>query len=155
MELTGDEVAYSAGFFDGEGSAFWWLDPRTGGPTGAVTVTQTQTGVLEWLGLKWGFGSISKSKTSATKGGFVYQWRFHGDNAVEFLTAVRPHLHVKGERVDAWLRIRAMQGSGGRKGHARTRKGTFLAGANNPEQRALVIAAVLEYRQGSGRKRAA
>jgi len=147
---TVEEIAYSAGLFDGEGSAYYGLDRRSMNCYGAISIVQTKRAVLDWIAQKWDFGKVSDSR-AATKTGHLFQWRAHGTEAVLFLETVRPYLQVRAERVDGWLFIHSLHTGRGQTGRD-SNTGRFLPGYD-PAKRSAPLSAVLEFRQKSGRRR--
>jgi hypothetical protein len=93
------DLAYAAGFFDGEGCAMI----RNGKGTSIrldVSIAQNTMPVLEMLKGFFG-GNVYGTKST---GGFkpnkqCFQLRLNGDNAARFLVAVFPYLVVKKEDV--------------------------------------------------------
>jgi hypothetical protein len=118
------ERAYAAGFFDGEGSAYFMHDRRTDNLFGTVTVAQSDPGVLEWMQGLWG-GRIYRRGPAKAHWHPVYALVIRGARlTTPFLNEIRPYLRVKAEKVDAYLKITRKQL--GRYGAGRDRKGRLL-----------------------------
>lgn len=82
-----NDIAYLAGFFDGEGSVYVSLN-RGKYLRIEVSISQKHRAVLNWIVLNYG-GKIYQSE------GHYPQWKVNGSNAVEFLLMVRPFLIEK------------------------------------------------------------
>lgn len=110
---TIEEIAYSAGLFDGEGCAYWTKDQETQTYFGMVAITQVERGVLDWLAATWGMGRVYESNTEnaprPTRTGTIFNWRLGGNQAKEFLQAIYPFLRIKHIRAAAWLEMHAAQ----------------------------------------------
>lgn len=103
------DLAWAAGFFDGEGCI---IGVRTSSPRGpqyvlTVTVGQVDRRPLDYLAELFGGGvRLQKSATETTQQ--LHVWSVSDGYARNFLKSVRPYLRVKGERADLALRSGAM-----------------------------------------------
>lgn len=98
---------YAAGFFDGEGTVYAATRNNKPSPTIMVCVTNTQPAPINALRARWGgsiFRHVSKNPRWQTK----YQWALASRMAKPFLQAIRPHLLIKGEVVDAAIEFRTL-----------------------------------------------
>jgi len=84
------ELAYLAGFFDGEGSVI--IDKNHGM---ACVVASTTKWILELLRFNFG-GSINTDKKIRYEHGHIcYHWKINSTNAESFLQAILPYLKLK------------------------------------------------------------
>jgi hypothetical protein len=98
------DVAYAAGFFDGEGSAMIYVGSgkNRDGIVFAVCMWQSSLPVLDWLQETFGGGVYRRknagyglnSKRSAA------EWRIVGHAAYGFCRLIRPYLRVRHEKID-------------------------------------------------------
>lgn len=114
------EVAYTAGFFDGEGSvnSIRIASKRSASYKVHTSVMNTERSVLEWLQGRFG-GKIYdhgfKKKPTNWRPG--YQWHINQVDALEaFLRAIRPYLRIKGALTDNALEMIALKRRAGRGG---------------------------------------
>jgi len=103
-------TAWTAGFFDGEGSV--GIQRRIRGNfiehLVGVQIGQNTRESLDAIHREFG-GSICQSKTPSG----CFRWRAHGGTAEAFLRAVRPYLLVKGPEADCALLVRQHVGKPG------------------------------------------
>lgn len=94
------ELAYAAGYFDGEGSVHIVADSRGDGRRYLrVGVASTDREVIEWFHSHFG-GTFSVRQPGPEKNHKVsYWWATSGKVAVAFLEAIYPYLRQKKERV--------------------------------------------------------
>lgn len=104
------DIAYAAGFFDGEGSINIKKPTRTCGYRLVVSATQTIITPIEWFRVRWG-GSI-RTKTETTKRKVAWEWTVTSQLALEFLKNVRPFLLVKGEQADIAIEFQSRKFNG-------------------------------------------
>jgi hypothetical protein len=64
-----------------------------------MILVNTEKGWLELVKQKWG-GKISPKKSSNPRQEQAWQWHIHGDNLLQVLDQVRPHLKIKGVQCD-------------------------------------------------------
>lgn len=83
------DLAYLAGFFDGEGSIV--IDKNY---ALRASVVNTNKWILELFRFYFG-GSISVAKPSEKSPHVCYQWHTHADNTLEFLKIITPYLKLK------------------------------------------------------------
>ena len=86
------DIAYLAGFFDGEGSVYITLGNNKYLRI-EVSISQKHRAVLNWIVTNFG-GKIYQSK------GHYPQWKMNGAKAVEFLLMMRPYLIEKAVDVE-------------------------------------------------------
>jgi hypothetical protein len=86
------EISYVAGFFDGEGCI-------SIAKNGAVDVRITNTSKAVLVKIQtWFGGSINNRTQKVNKTQYVYS--LYGDEAIEFLTILKPYLIEKAPQVD-------------------------------------------------------
>jgi hypothetical protein len=107
--LRPTELAYLAGFFDGEGSI------GVAGGSLCVRITNTYRPILERFKTAFG-GTIDVHSTGDEKSRLSWVWRCYGTNAENALIAMEPMLVEKGPQAYLGLHFRELP-----KGHARTR----------------------------------
>jgi hypothetical protein len=103
--MPSHEVAYTAGFFDGEGCVSIARYLQRGRPyhTLAIIFTNTDLRVLEWLRQRWG-GSISKpTMPSHPRHRPTRHLRFSAGRARPLLLAMHPYLIIKKSQVEIAL----------------------------------------------------
>jgi hypothetical protein len=96
------EIAYFAGFFDGEGMVAVY----DASSTYVVVLANTDTRPLMRAQEIWG-GRIfcqMRAGTRYAKQDF-WRWQVYGHNARQFLEDVRPYLILKAEQVDVFLGV--------------------------------------------------
>lgn len=101
MTRNSTDLAYMAGIMDGEGSIS--ILGEHGRSLGlSVVLGSTCFSLLEWVETTFG-GTLDrrpdKQKVLSRKP--FWRWYIRGDNAVEFLEAIRPYMRIK--HVHAWL----------------------------------------------------
>jgi len=89
------DIAYSAGFFDGEGSITISMDKYL---RLEVSVSQKHMPALLWFKRYIG-GHIYQSE------GYAAQWKLHGAKAIEFLLMIQPYLIEKASDAEEAIRI--------------------------------------------------
>ena len=97
------DVAYCAGFFDGEGSiTFRKIRLKNGDSYGVLACAgNTDRDVLEFVRSLFGGRIKLNNRKWITKGRKpCYVLRMNTTSAIPFLVAIRPYLHVKAERAD-------------------------------------------------------
>lgn len=102
--MTSEEIAYTAGVIDGEGSI--QIDRRSARNFGAtVTVSMKNLSVLDWLASRYG-GNIHRyrqSNNSFSTNGYMHRWSLHGLQAQEFVYLIKPYLIEKLSRAEVLL----------------------------------------------------
>lgn len=88
------DLAYIAGFFDGEGSAYV-CGPYSKYPHLRAKIAQNETEVLYWIADLYGFGKIYSKGKDSSNSYIVFAHR----QARLFLTSIEPFLRVKKEHV--------------------------------------------------------
>jgi len=97
--LTKQELAYVAGYFDGEGCVM-----HSGGSI-RVAISNTFLPRLKWLMHSYG-GSIRECETPRGLGfRRLYQWQISGKNARRFLLDIEPLLDEKREQAQIVLQL--------------------------------------------------
>lgn len=102
-QLRKTDVAYLAGFFDGEGAVMLSFN-NSGGLKIGVACSQNTEDVL--LLFKQGCGGHVYQHQPKGRQSLIFQWRANGADAIAFLELVRPWLLVKAksceEALNAW-----------------------------------------------------
>lgn len=94
-----EELAWAAGFFDGEGSISAYTDRRDGLPYIALNVAQRDRRALLRLQRLFGFGGVGKPNAKG-----VSYWQVYGHEKVQaVVAALWPFLIVKREQAAAKL----------------------------------------------------
>lgn len=94
-----DFVAWTAGFFDGEGCVMI-QGLSSGSLRLGVALGQKVREPLDAVAARWG-GTVRVSRESrSNRHATMYDWRLHGRHAVVFLEEVRPFLLVKAAQAD-------------------------------------------------------
>lgn len=98
--MTDNELAYFAGFFDGEGCVAIYPKKYV------VSLTNTDIRPLRRAEELWG-GYISTQKASTRPGALqdLWRWQIYGHSARPFLEAIRPFSKVKAEQIDVYLAV--------------------------------------------------
>ena len=104
--VTDTELAYFAGFFDGEGCVA--IYPKK------YVVSLTNTDIRPLLRAKelWG-GFICSQSVESRRFAIrvLYRWQIYGHSARPFLEAIRPFVLLKGEQIDCYLSVLPMVSS--------------------------------------------
>lgn len=115
--LSDVDLAYIAGFFDGEGSITihqnWRPSPRGKSPnhTLQVSIGNTDPSILIWLHAN--FGGSLVSRQSRPRHRDVTQWTVRAASALPFLVAIRPFLRMKKRQADVaieYQKTKSMRG---------------------------------------------
>jgi len=116
MLVSDTDLAYAAGFFDGEGhiSIAFSTSKKCRGYsydryTLIVSMSQMDRRPLDYISSKFG-GNVRHlvAKRSYDKGKYSrYDWSLACNNAVSFLKKIRPWLHVKIEQADIAIEFQA------------------------------------------------
>jgi hypothetical protein len=132
MSVLSEEIAYAAGFFDGEGhiAIVRCAAHRKINRYGKVYFYETYQLLLEvgqkdktplfWMKGKFG-GKVAHStrKRSYDKELYnIWHWRLYGTNAAEFLKLLRPFLIVKAQEADVAIGFQATMERGRRRKHS-------------------------------------
>jgi hypothetical protein len=104
------DVAYAAGFFDGEGSMAFYVGSGSNrkGIVFAVSVWQSELEVLDWFKKTFGGGVYRRPNAGHGKSSnkSAAEWRMTGHGAAQFLGLIQPYLKVKNLKVaevlDRW-----------------------------------------------------
>ena len=103
MTLRQTDLAYFAGFFDGEGSVMLSLN-KSGGLSLGVSCSQNTKTVMDMFEQAFGghvYSYVPKGRKRA-----IFQWRANGQVAFDFLKLVKPwilvKLYVATEGLAAW-----------------------------------------------------
>lgn len=94
--MTPTEIAYLAGYLDGEGSFY------DAGGTARLSVGNTYRPLLERLHRHFG-GSFSRERRRIKRGRQMWQWVCCGEDVKTILSLVRPYLVEKGPQADMLL----------------------------------------------------
>lgn len=108
--MTEVELAYLAGFFDGEGCVLIYHRRDQIGHELIVNVSQTTREPLARFQRAFG-GSIGVSRRKSEHHRQTYAWRASSRAARLCLNALRPYMTVKAEQVDVALAPELMWGS--------------------------------------------
>jgi len=100
-QLTDNELAYIAGFFDGEGSITIHINGRKYSPRGVspnhtlqVSIGNTDTLIPSWIQSVYG-GSLTHRFPDNERCKRVTQWQLRCVGALAFLEDIYPHLKMK------------------------------------------------------------
>jgi len=99
------ELAYVAGFFDGEGCITISTKKNTNYFRLTVQISQTDLSVLEWIASRFG-GSVHNHGKQKERCKKTWIWFIGSFQAHEFLRVIRPYLIVKAERADIAMMFR-------------------------------------------------
>lgn len=99
------DLAYIAGFFDGEGCIHLNRVKRQNLYL-RVVVVQTNEWIIQWLKYSFG-GQVYKMLREKDHHKQRWQWHLYGNQSLEFLKAIRPYLILK--RTEAELAIKFQQ----------------------------------------------
>jgi len=99
-----NDLAYIAGFWEGEGHAGIYNYKAEGTHRNdrkrlQVGITNTNREVLEWIKKKLGIGHIRERKQTNPNWKIRYDWEARDGNAKKFLKAIYPYLKFKKEKV--------------------------------------------------------
>jgi len=99
-QLSDIDAAYIAGFVDGEGCLSLCRvnanDPnRTTNYVIRLRVSNTFPGIIDWIALKVGFGSVRSTKKYKDHYKQPYEWYLTGRRATVLLKQLYPYLKVK------------------------------------------------------------
>lgn len=92
MKLRIRDIAYCAGFFDGEGSVMLGLN-QSGGLSLGVSCSQNTVNVMDMFERYFGghvYNYMPKNRSS-----LIFQWRANGRVAYDFCILMQPYLIVK------------------------------------------------------------
>lgn len=89
------DLAYMAGFFDGEGCIGIYMRKAW---TGQVTVSQIDTDVLDDFMVLSGNVFVTK-----VNGGYVSNYTWYGRSAIKVVKALYPYLRVKKDQAELFL----------------------------------------------------
>jgi len=92
MKLRQTDLAYLAGFFDGEGSVMLSLN-KSQGLSAGVSCSQNTQNVMYLF--KRAFGGNVYSYVPKGRKRRIYQWRANGQVAIDFINLVHPWLIIK------------------------------------------------------------
>lgn len=107
MTLTDTEKGYFAGLLDGEGCVGYYTRFTKGIPyhSASLHICMTDPRPAQWLMEKVGYGKISFSLKGGNRKS-VYSWQLCNRSQIqEVLRMLRPFLLVKGDQVDALIRL--------------------------------------------------
>ena len=112
-DMTEKDVAYLAGFFDGEGCVGYYnANPNPEGTPYfhvSINISNTDPRPILWMQKLLGFGK-AKSANVSGKRRQAYQWQISKRSDVKtFLELVRPYLIVKAEQADVILALFEME----------------------------------------------
>jgi len=130
-----EELAYLAGFLDGEGSIGMYKATRANMKEGFtyvphVVVYNTNRESIERFQRVFGIGSVNSRSRPGEK--TCYQWDVSNRSVIPVLKALRPYLTVKSRQAD--LVIEAAEISGTRRGHGMETRYREAGGYFAPER---------------------
>jgi hypothetical protein len=101
---TDTELAYLAGFIDGEGSicVFGYHNRRHSALR--LTAYNTNREVLEWIAFNFG-GRVRPVKRRTPKNRPQFVWEISARPAATILLAIRPYLQVKAQQAELFLEV--------------------------------------------------
>ena len=143
-DVPSDEVAYTAGFFDGEGCVSIARYLQRGRPyhTLAIIFTNTDFQVLDWLHQRWG-GYLSKPTQQDPRWRSSRHLRLSAGPALPLLRAMLPYLIIKKSQVEIALEFIDSKSAnrGGRQGDpaAIAKRAALAARMPRPRSRSNVI----------------
>jgi len=103
--MNDTDLAYIAGFFDGEGCAYMSNPKSPNGkryPKLTAKISQNDREVLDWIVEQFGFGKVYQKKANSA-GNVNHYISFAHKQARIFLTTIEPYLRVKKANVTAIL----------------------------------------------------
>ena len=109
------ELAYFAGFFDGEGCVAIYKKKYV------VSLTNTDVRPLKKVQEMWGgFINVQKKENRRFAIQDIFRWQVYGHNARPFLEAIRPFVLVKREQIDIYLSVLDVlpKKANGKRGHS-------------------------------------
>ena len=110
IEVSDNELAYTAGIVDGEGCIGIYETKRSGRVAGlysVVTVTNTNLILLDWLVSRFGGTYNIHNRVEGQKTSFV--WRLYSRQAANFIEQILPHLRLKWEQAEIVLKLESMK----------------------------------------------
>ena len=116
LELI-EQLAYTAGIVDGEGSVFITRHKNQRYKLGynfemKVSVVNTNEWLTLWLESQYGGWSYPKKQVKGNKP--TYEWIISGPNAAEFLEEILPYLHLKKPQAEIAINFQRKRHHGGR-----------------------------------------
>lgn len=101
MRWSDADLAYAAGYLDGEGCFTIGVNWRI-----EICCTNTCRDAIQWL--KDTFGGSMSGEISGRKPGWrpTYQWRVSNQQATDMLIAIKPYLREKAPQADLLLQMR-------------------------------------------------
>ena len=91
------ELAWSAGFFDGEGSVSIARATKQNLGSLAVAVSQIDREPLDWMAGEWG-GRVRRVTGKRADQREAWVWTIYANQALAFLTAIEPHIRLDRNR---------------------------------------------------------
>jgi hypothetical protein len=98
LPYTTAQLAYAAGFFDGEGCVSFTLEKCNKSGSIAATIGNTNKEVLDFIHKIFG-GRLSFYKSNNAKHKDVHSWVISGSDCIDFLTAIKPWVIIKHEQI--------------------------------------------------------
>jgi len=105
-----EEIAYIAGFFDGEGSIYISKSKKQYFLT--VSVVNANLYVLEFIRKLLHIGKVSRNPDKNMKHRKVYRLRLYSNDAKNFLEIVLPYLRVKTEQAKLAIEFQSRMKNG-------------------------------------------
>lgn len=97
--MTPAQVAYLAGFIDGEGSIMLYRR-KVGSVTLRLSVTNTCKRALDFIARAAGVGTVTLGVPDSDVRRAVWHWHINGDAALTTLVQIRRYLVIKREQAD-------------------------------------------------------
>lgn len=94
---SNEQLAYAAGFFDGEGTVTFLTDTHGGGRIGA-SIENTNKEVIEHFKCLFG-GTIYFTAKENIKWKDTYCWSVSGQECIDFLQLIKPWTRIKSEQI--------------------------------------------------------
>ncbi len=113
-KLTREQLAYIAGFFDGEGCVHIGGRRQNTSYNLEVNISNTDEDILLWLQSIYGgyLKTVKKAKEHHIQ---CYNWRLASNQAVVFLDSIYPFLILKKHQADGAIAFQSLKGPKGEK----------------------------------------
>lgn len=108
------EIAWAAGFFDGEGCVKAYQEPE-GHFNLRLTVAGTDVRPLMRLQANFGGGVVRESRQTSSRNA-IWGWSIHGAESERFAKLILDHTSVKYEQLELFIEFRSLIKNWGRAG---------------------------------------
>jgi hypothetical protein len=95
---SNEQLAYAAGFFDGEGTVTFLTDTHGGGRIGA-SIENTDKEIIEYFKREFG-GAIYFTQKDNVNWKNTYCWAVSGQQCIDFLQFIKPWVRIKKEQIN-------------------------------------------------------